>query len=193
MTTLIKHNAGKFFLMENCPEPLCGCDPMCKYPFQLSGQCRQRNYESYEQSLQSIPAIEIVNPELLPLTLYINEPAGLYAITHNDTQKKLEDNDTFLLPETVGYEKEYQYRERRPSDMKQLEWKKVIYTMDEDGHEFRTVARLYVKAEKGETQEYDNEDHLWAAVHTEFLYVDTEGVWAVIDRLKSKYTITRKP
>ena len=122
MATIVKHNAGKFFLMENCP------DRPTYY--------RNQALKDYEQALQSIPAIEIINPEVL------------FAFVPLMDTISVKDGDFFPLPDTVGYEKEYQYRERRPLDMKQLEWKRIIYTMDEDGHEFRTVVRLYVKDEK---------------------------------------------
>jgi len=64
MSTYIKHNAGKFFLMENCPEP-----PKCKsFDSAHYASASQEYYyalEEYEQAIQSISAIEITNPEFL--------------------------------------------------------------------------------------------------------------------------------
>jgi hypothetical protein len=124
MSTYIKHNAGKFFLMENCPEP-----PKCKsFDSAHYASASQEYYyalEEYEQAIQSISAIEITNPEFLVFQVM----SGNYYLPESNVP--LKDNDTFLLPDTVGYEIEDEYHKKFPEVL------------------VRQVARLYVKAEKG--------------------------------------------
>jgi len=129
MSTYIKHNAGKFFLMENCP------DKSAYIP-------DYDNFERYNKALQSIPAIEIINPEVFENnSILFKNAEGYHSSPFLDGGCLLKDNDTFLLPETIGYEIE-EVEIPCPDNIEGCE---VFH--------FKKVARLYVKADKGETQE----------------------------------------
>jgi len=171
MSTYIKHNAGMFSLVQNVRDDK---------PDYMSN-VQKRDYDEY---INSIPAIEIENPEVLHLKI----PAAIVPRTGKWTYMdrrahELKDNDTFLLPETVGYEISYQ----RFDDGEWFDTTLWIYDSrvkrygSSEMGKVRKVARLYVKAEKGETQEYLYAIHVNINKHVIFLPVKTNtGVQKIL-------------
>jgi hypothetical protein len=158
--------------MENCPE-----EPVrSKYGIGVfENQRFSKDHDDYQQALQSIPAIEIINPELLPLA----DPIHRYS---EENTLGIKDGDYFPIPDAL----EYIVLDAQIARI--LSFGDAHKTMPLRGK----VARLYVKAEKGETQEEMWNEVIQIIGTSAYIHAGNSHYDDLIKDL-SQYTITYKP
>lgn len=63
---------------------------------------------TYTKNRFEIDGVQIINPELLPITTYVNYVLNLgSSLVHNETQNVINEGDSFSLPDNIIAEKVY--------------------------------------------------------------------------------------
>jgi hypothetical protein len=167
-------------------------------------QIKESSLSKYKEALQSCESFEILNPELLHPSVVKGTNGKYHTFKAKDfvegEYRELKDGDSFPLPDTLTFDTAYQIYLKAGFDFSKQAYVKKWYNTEKEGYDrivklnkniCRKVVRLKLKVDDQPVSESQgdmfNDIGQFAQGDASFKFYGH-----VLDRLKGKYTITRK-